>query len=88
MTEDCLFCRILTGEAAANVVWADADYVSIMDKFPINRGHKLVLPRLHYNFITDMSDDEVAELFRRFSMLVRSHRPCVPHIAHAEQKCV
>ena len=71
MTEDCLFCRIVSGEQAATVVWADANFLSIMDKFPINLGHQLVLPKLHYDFITDMSDDEVAELFGRVSMLAK-----------------
>ena len=71
MTEDCLFCKIVSGEEAANVVWADTDYLSIMDKFPINKGHQLVLPKVHYNFLTDMRDNEVAELFGRVSMLAK-----------------
>lgn len=53
------------------MVWADANYLSIMDKFPINVGHQLVLPKVHYNFLTDMTDNEVAELFGRVSMLAK-----------------
>ena len=40
-----------------------------MDKFPINRGHLLVLPKQHYPYIIDMKKDDVSKLFEIVSIL-------------------
>lgn len=40
-----------------------------MDKYPINRGHALVLPKNHHESIFTMSDDEVGKLFSTVSFL-------------------
>lgn len=40
-----------------------------MDKYPINRGHTLVLPKSHHESIFTMSDDEVGKLFSTVSFL-------------------
>ena len=40
-----------------------------MDKYPLNRGHLLVVPKQHYQFLTDMKDDHAAKLFEMVNML-------------------
>ncbi len=45
--DDCIFCAIAAGDAAAEVVDSDEHTVSFMDINPATRGHALVIPRRH-----------------------------------------
>ncbi len=60
---DCIFCRIVSGEIPARVVLETADSVSMLDAFPLARGHVLVMPRVHRQRIQDMSVRETTDLF-------------------------
>lgn len=64
MNNDCVFCRILSGELESSVVAKDEYAFAFMDKRPINAGHVLVVPRRHAAQITDLSEDEAANVFR------------------------
>ena len=65
----CIFCDIIQGTQEAIVIFENSLFISIMDKFPINRGHLLVLPKQHYPYITDMKKDDVSKLFEIVSIL-------------------
>jgi histidine triad (HIT) family protein len=60
---DCLFCRIVKGEVAAQIVHESAGAVAFLDRFPAARGHALVIPRAHAPTLTDLDDAAAAELF-------------------------
>ena len=45
---DCVFCKIVTGEIAAEVLFENEHVVSILDINPIHFGHALIIPRKHY----------------------------------------
>ncbi len=44
---DCVFCRILAGDAPGSIVYEDDDVVAFLDLFPVHPGHTLVVPRSH-----------------------------------------
>jgi histidine triad (HIT) family protein len=44
---DCIFCKIVAGEASATIIDEDERTVSFMDINPATRGHALVVPRDH-----------------------------------------
>ena len=69
---NCLFCDIVAGKVKAHFVYEDKTHVAIMDKYPIQRGHTLVMPRDHHERITDMNAENVSSLFSK-----------IPAIAHA-----
>ena len=69
---NCLFCDIVAGKVRAHFVYDDKTHVAIMDKYPIQRGHTLVMPRDHHERITDMNTESVSSLFSK-----------IPVIAHA-----
>jgi histidine triad (HIT) family protein len=48
VVEDCIFCAIAAGDAAATIVDEDERTVAFMDIAPATRGHLLVIPRAHY----------------------------------------
>ena len=45
--DDCLFCAIVAGSAAAHVVLDEPDVVAFLDIRPVFKGHVLVVPRAH-----------------------------------------
>ena len=69
---NCLFCDIVTGKATAHFVYEDKTHVAIMDKYPIQRGHTLVIPRDHHERITDMNTDDVSLLFSKIPIIANA----------------
>ena len=63
MTENCLFCKIISGEIPSNKVYEDNAVFAFLDIYPASEGHTLVAPKKHYSNFTDMSTEDVASLF-------------------------
>ena len=59
----CIFCDILSGKLEGHIVYEDQDHLAFLDKYPIDDGHTLVIPKKHYERITDMEYDDVGKLF-------------------------
>jgi histidine triad (HIT) family protein len=60
---DCLFCDILSGKKNGHLIYEDDQHISILDKYPIDTGHSLIIPRKHHEKITDMNPSSVGEMF-------------------------
>jgi histidine triad (HIT) family protein len=56
---DCVFCRIVAGQAPCHPVYADEQTLAFLDVNPATRGHTLVVPRVH---VTDLHEIGPAEL--------------------------
>jgi histidine triad (HIT) family protein len=69
---DCVFCRIVAGEAPVSKVFEDARVLAFMDVNPVRRGHVLVIPKAHRAQIWEMGDAEFASVYRRLPTLVRA----------------
>ncbi len=59
----CLFCDILDGKIDGHFLYEDDTHVAFLDKYPIDVGHSLVLPRKHHEQITDMTPKDVGIVF-------------------------
>ena len=59
---DCIFCKIIAKEIPATVVYEDDEVLVFMDIGPIIKGHALVIPKKHYDPLTDTPDEIVAKL--------------------------
>lgn len=66
---DCLFCRIIAGEAPAHVVLDDEHGLAFLDIRPLFAGHTLLVPRDHHETLADLPVDEVQPLFERARLL-------------------
>ncbi len=55
--DDCLFCRIVSGEIGSHQVYADDHAVAFLDIAPFHAGHTLVVPRRHVADV--LSDPDV-----------------------------
>ena len=47
------------------MIYQDDDCIVILDKYPIDNGHSLVITKKPYEKLTDMGIDEVAKLFSK-----------------------
>jgi histidine triad (HIT) family protein len=65
----CVFCAIVAGETAAEVVFADEVAVAFLDRRPLFAGHTLVVPRAHVVTIADLPVDTVGPFFQRVQRL-------------------
>lgn len=68
---NCIFCDIVNKKQDAHIIFEDESHIAIMDKYPIQKGHSLIMPKLHHEKIIDMSNDEVGELFSRVPAIAR-----------------
>ena len=57
---DCLFCKIVDGELAAQIIHEDARTIAFMDIAPATRGHCLVVPRAHTDDLLTADTRDVA----------------------------
>ena len=60
---ECIFCSIISKDREAAYVYEDEEFMAIMDKYPINIGHTLVMPKKHYKTLLDMPLNDIARLF-------------------------
>jgi histidine triad (HIT) family protein len=61
--EECIFCRIVSGEAQANLVYQDEKYIAFLDIAPFSEGHTLVCLKRHGETVWDMDEAEIGGLF-------------------------
>jgi histidine triad (HIT) family protein len=61
---ECIFCQIIRKEAPASIVYEDAQLVAFLSKHPVNEGHTLVVPKIHFENIYEISEEDAAYLFR------------------------
>ena len=60
---DCIFCKIISKEITAKILYEDDDSISFLDAFPVAKGHTLVIPKKHFAKIQDMPPDLNQKLF-------------------------
>ena len=60
---DCIFCDIISGKTDGHFIYQDEHHVAFLDRYPIDTGHSLVLPRNHHEKIIDMDEKNVSDLF-------------------------
>src|SRR3954470_4995522 len=61
--DDCLFCAIVDGDAAAHVVLDEADVFAFLDIRPVFKGHMLVVPRQHVVTLPEVPESLLTPLF-------------------------
>ena len=58
-----IFTEIIERKRPGFIIFEDDNHMAILDKYPIDTGHSLVIPKTPYEKITEMPKNEVAELF-------------------------
>ena len=69
--DSCLFCRIVSGELPATIVYEDDNSVAFLDHRPLFHGHTLLVPREHVETLGELPSKIVAPYFEAAQLLSR-----------------
>lgn len=69
---DCIFCDIISSNREGHFIYEDENHVAFLDKYPIDKGHTLVVPKQHYEKITDMPEEKVGILFSKIPKIAQA----------------
>ncbi|MBI5506106.1 MAG: HIT family protein [Deltaproteobacteria bacterium] len=77
---DCIFCAIVSGRAAAAIVYRDEHLTAFLDLFPVVPGHLLIVPNRHAKGLTELDADAASRMVavaqRLAAAVRRSQTPC------------
>ena len=59
----CIFCEIIKGNSTASRIFEDDDLIVILDLFPVTKGHSLIIPKQHVEFIAETDKTVSAKMF-------------------------
>ena len=59
----CIFCDIIRGAGEVSVCYEDAHALAFMDIQPVNPGHVLVAPKVHYESLLDLPPETASQLY-------------------------
>jgi histidine triad (HIT) family protein len=63
MDDECLFCRIVSGELPATIVYEDENSIAFLDHRPLFPGHTLLVPRQHVETLGELPAKLVGPYF-------------------------
>jgi len=52
--DDCLFCKIVSGDIPSYKIYEDDDFLAFLDIFPHTEGYTLVIPKAHHRWVWDV----------------------------------
>lgn len=61
--ENCIFCKIIANVIPSYKVYEDENSFGFLDITPVQKGHMLLVPKNHTDYIFDIEDDEYSSLF-------------------------
>lgn len=57
--DECIFCKIISGELDCDKVYEDDDVLAFRDMFPQSPVHTLIVPKKHYSDLSDNIPEEI-----------------------------
>ena len=61
---DCLSCKFTGGEIPVNKVFENEDFIIIRDIEPKAKNHFLAIPKKHFKYLAEMTEEDTAMLGR------------------------
>jgi histidine triad (HIT) family protein len=61
--QESIFTKIVSGEIPSFKIAETANFLAFLDVMPLRRGHTLVIPKKQVDYIYDLDDDILSELF-------------------------
>ncbi|MCE4615860.1 MAG: HIT family protein [Aeropyrum sp.] len=61
--EGCIFCGIARGIEKSYTIYRGRSIVAFLDKYPVSKGHTLVIPEDHYESVHDTPPQVAAKVW-------------------------
>ncbi len=71
MMDDCIFCNIVSGKFGSATLYENDEFKVILDRFPANEGHVLILVKEHVANIFEIDPDKASRLFKLAAQIAR-----------------
>ena len=68
----CLFCKVVSGELAVRSVFEDDVSIGFLDHRPVFPGHCLLIPKDHYETLTDLPVSLIGPFFGNVQTLAHA----------------
>jgi histidine triad (HIT) family protein len=56
MTNECVFCKIASGEIPVEKIYENKNFFSFPDANPQTKGHSLIISKKHFNNVLDLPE--------------------------------
>lgn len=61
--QNCVFCKIVSGEDPSHKIWEDENFIAFLSIFPNTEGFSVVIPKKHYDsYPFNLPDDALIGL--------------------------
>lgn len=80
MADDCIFCKIVKGDIPSCKLYEDDKVISFLDIGPANKGHALVISKMHHELLTDTP----SELLQKMIIVVQKVAAAVVKATNAD----
>jgi histidine triad (HIT) family protein len=68
MRADCIFCRIISHQAAAEILYQDDHVTAFRDIHPVAPTHLLIVPNHHIESVKEVEPEDEAVLGKLYSI--------------------
>ena len=68
-SDDCVFCKIVSGELPAAKIYEDEVTIAFLDVGPISDGHTLVIPKQHFERLHDCPAELIGQISSRLGKM-------------------
>ncbi len=62
--DNCIFCKIISGEIPSHTIYEDEKFKIILDVAPATRGHALILPKSHYANLYELPEEMASDVIK------------------------
>ena len=69
---DCIFCKIIAGDIPSATIYENDEFKAILDRFPSNEGHVLIMPKEHCANIFEIDPEKAGRLFTLAAKIARA----------------
>jgi histidine triad (HIT) family protein len=70
--QKCIFCKIINKSIPNAIIYEDEKFLVFLDKYPINYGHALLIPKDHFDTILEMPLNLVGEMYSLVPQIAKS----------------
>jgi len=77
--ENCIFCKIASGEIPCDKIYEDKDFLVFLDIKPVSDGHLLIIPKKHIVWMQEADDTIISNIFiltKKIMLALKKSLPC------------
>ena len=73
-----IFSKIIAGEIPCYKIYEDDNHLAFLDVMPLVRGHVLVVPKKEIDYIFDLSEEEMANMWKFALSVAKAIKKAIP----------